>query len=103
MFRTKSNSFFFPSSFPEVINVGAYEFSNIYSGDRVRADFTPKIKESNAIFLSSNYGDIDIWAPGDNIPIFLPYSGLDNPWKVVNWYEFCFTNNGLCFSISLNQ
>ncbi|MFN8671115.1 MAG: S8 family serine peptidase [Candidatus Sericytochromatia bacterium] len=71
------NKFYFPSSLANVIGVGGYELSNLYNGDRIRGDFYPK--NGNLGEKSSNYGDVDIWAPGDNIPIFIPNLNL---WEV---------------------
>ncbi|MFN8674110.1 MAG: S8 family serine peptidase [Candidatus Sericytochromatia bacterium] len=85
--KTDSNYFFIPSSFSDVISVGAYELKDIESGDRVRADFHPKESGTNG-FLSSNYGDIDIWAPGDNIPIYIPYKNYWEIWEMVKGTSF---------------
>lgn len=65
---TSKAQFFFPSSFSNVINVGAYEIDN---NKRIRADFSPKIINDKDPYIASNYGQIDIWAPGDNIAIML--------------------------------
>ncbi|MFN8577790.1 MAG: S8/S53 family peptidase [Candidatus Sericytochromatia bacterium] len=76
----KDNQFHFPSSFHNVISVGAYEIENINNIlSKIRADFSPKITATEGIgALSSNYGEIDIWAPGDNIAIKMKN---DNTWE----------------------
>lgn len=87
--RKGTYDYYFPSCLINLINVGAYEIEN---GKRIRADFAPKYdfdkKEFNKDLLSSNYGDIDIWAPGDNIPIYFPSNNSSERWKNVAGTSF---------------
>ncbi len=85
-----ANKFFFPGNLSNVINVGAYELQNIDSGTRIRGDFFPKSFNVTTVTqkddeittpdLSSNYGAVDIWAPGDNL-VVNTNDGYNDAWS----------------------